>query len=102
MCCTFLGAVVWSLFLSFIAIGATPLVLAVSYADWPKAVEVLAAAGASVDAPCMGLTPLMLAVNFGRADATRALLLAGASIEAQTENGATALHVAARVCLCIG
>ena len=91
-CCV--SAVV-SLFLSF-TVGATPVHIA-SALNWPKAIDLLAAAGASVDAPAnyFVMPPLHIAVGHGHADATRALLRAGASIEATMSTGGTALHLAA-------
>ena len=91
-CCAWAVA---SLFLSF-TVGATPVHIA-SALNWPKAIDLLAAAGASVDTPAnyFVMPPLHIAVGHGHADATRALLRAGASIEATTASGATALHLAA-------
>ena len=101
-------SVVVFLFVSFFTVGTSPVHIA-SALNWPKAIDLLAAAGASVDAPANSfeVTPLHIAVGSGHADATRALLRAGASIEAvfgessasieeiSLTGGATALHMAA-------
>ena len=122
VCCSLLGGALIVLFLSFFTLGTTPLHFAARW-NWPKAIEVMAVAGAPMDAPgatilhaepcakvqsgstCIEwmfrvVAPLHLAAHFGHVDATKALLLAGAPIEATRAGGSgdsreTPLHVAA-------
>ena len=116
VCYPMLGGALVYLFLSFFALGTTPLHLAARF-NWPKAIEVLAAAGAPMDPPgamillspqplkseCFfrDVAPLHITAYYGHVQATKALLLAGASIEATRARGSrdskeTPLHVAAQ------
>ncbi|MCM0000870.1 MAG: ankyrin repeat domain-containing protein, partial [Erythrobacter sp.] len=78
--------------------GQTPLHLAASLA-WREGVEFLLSQGISPDAPSLhGLTPLMvLGPGKRAADVARALVAAGADVNAQAPTGMCPLHAAEEV-----
>jgi ankyrin repeat protein len=77
--------------------GATPLLAAADKGHF-KTVELLVARGAGVNVCCTPgqYTPLMYAAANGCSEAVRALLDAGAAVEAKDNEGLTALMYAAR------
>ena len=62
---------------------------------FPRAAEVLLLAGAQVEAPLQGKTPLIVSAEMGDNTMVLLLLEKGADIEAKTSDGRTALHRAA-------
>lgn len=74
--------------------GSTPeyCMWAAAYNDDPAAIQLLCDAGANVDPPEAGDTPLMFAVKWGRFAAAKALLERGANANFKDAKGKTALH----------
>lgn len=64
---------------------------AAAFNDSPEAVKLLVRAGAAVDPPG-GDTPFLFAIKWSHFEAAKALLDAGANINARDESGKTALH----------
>jgi ankyrin repeat domain-containing protein 50 len=62
---------------------------------FPRAAEALLLAGAQVETPLQGKTPLIVSVEMGDNTTVQLLLEKGADIDAKAGRGRTALHVAA-------